>query len=132
MTPNFKSSSSINENHGCPWCQKPFDFLTFVMQCGSDTLIRHPETGHPREHLCSHCHKKFWMFYHPRRFSLLFRQYAAMGFVAGLAFGIAFLQLFMDWPLGEALLTGLILFFFSLPVAVCYARYQSVDLKQEK
>lgn len=116
----------------CPWCQSSFDFLTFLTQCGSDTLIRHASNAHPREHLCSHCHKKFWIFFHPRRFNLLFRQYAMTGFAASIVFGVAFLQFFMGWNPGEALLTGLILFFFSLPAAISYARYQSVDLNQEK
>lgn len=116
----------------CPWCQNEFDFITFMMQCGSDTLISHPPTGHSREHVCQHCHKKFWIFYHPRRFSLMFRQYALTGFMAGIVFGVAFLQFFMNWPAADALMTGLIVFFFSLPIAVAYARYQSVELKQEK
>lgn len=116
----------------CPHCKKEINLLNFLKHYGSDSLVPAKTTSrqvHPREHVCLHCHKKFWIHYNPHKFAVLSRKYLIYLILISLG----------GWTLGQIFhfsteqsvgLAG-VLFLVALPVYVTYIKYQGMDLRPE-
>ena len=117
----------------CPHCQKEIDFLKFVMNYGSDTLVprsKNAAAAHSREHICRFCGKKIWLKYRHQKLYLLTRRHLGILFmlsVAGWFLGRAGLHLESSQAVG----LGFFLVFVSLPIYAAYVKYEGVELKPE-
>ncbi len=117
----------------CPHCKQEINFLTFLTNYGSDTLIPGKMKNgqvHPREHVCKFCHKKFWIHYRRRKFQVVSRKYLnylILTPLVGWFLGRVILHLPMEQSVG---LAG-VLFFIVLPFYASFVKYQGIELKPD-
>ena len=118
----------------CPYCLKEISLRQFITNYGSDTLVARPAgTGavHPREHVCIHCRRKFWIKSRPQKLYLVFRKY--LGFLITLGAAGWFVgKIFFHFHTEKAVGLGIVLILLFLPVYTAYVKYQTIELKPEE
>lgn len=116
----------------CPHCKHKLGFGDFVGRYGSDTLAKHPASGHQREHLCLNCHHKLWIHYNAVVFKRLIGQYAIAAFLAA-AFATNFgIKPLLQLDSTQMLISMMILLVLAMPLALTFAKYQSAVIKEER
>lgn len=116
----------------CPYCGREIDFLRFLTQFGSDTLVAHPGTLgiHRREHVCSKCRKILWLEYHKEGLIRSFKKHILV-FAVIKTFGFLYGFLFLKMNFINTTLFTYILILLIFPIYLGWVKYESVEIKYE-
>lgn len=116
----------------CPHCRHLLGFTAFLTRYSSDTLVKHSANAHPREHVCEHCGRKIWIHYNPLLFKKFIFQNAVLSTVLAALVTAAGVRPLMQLDNAQTVISTVILLMFFMPLAITYAKYQSVVLKEER
>ena len=116
----------------CPHCKHTLGFQTFLLRYGSDTLIKHSASAHPRAHICQYCHKKIWIQYRPALFKPLNFRYATSLFMISAVVTFLGARPILAMDMGQTFVFIILFWMFLMPLGIGYAKYQSMVLKEEK
>lgn len=115
----------------CPHCKRKFNFVSFLLKCGSDSLAPHSPRFHPREHLCAGCHRMFWIEYNPERLRRATEASVPIFLGVVVLYTIAISVLFA-LPPAHALGFGIVGLVFIYPIYLGYAKYSIAELRPER